>query len=109
MGCKEDSVLLPAYTLALELTVLRFSANSTRLAGILRRGYLIATLAGAAAYLLWVIPHYWQWSAYPGREFSTPERLLTEARVLCLFLWPIFVPFPHQKPFNYVLFYTTRG
>src|SRR3546814_8447978 len=37
MGCKEDSVLLPAYTLALELTVLRFSANSTRLAGILRR------------------------------------------------------------------------
>src|SRR3546814_10561333 len=38
MGCKEDSVLLPAYTLALELTVLRFSANSTRLAGILRRG-----------------------------------------------------------------------
>src|SRR3546814_20968303 len=83
MGCKEDSVLLPAYTLALELTVLRFSANSTRLAGILRRGYLIATLAGAAAYLLWVIPHYWQWSAYPGRDFSTPERLLTEARVLC--------------------------
>lgn len=101
MGCKEDSVLLPAYTLALELTVLRFGAADTGLATRLRRGYLIATLAGAAAYALWLIPNHWHWEAYPARDFSTPERLLTQARVLCLYLWQILVPLPSHMPFYY--------
>src|SRR3546814_5069154 len=61
MGCKEDSALLPAYTLALELTVLRFAAVDARLARRLRRGYLLAALAGTAVYALLVIPHYWHW------------------------------------------------
>ena len=101
MGCKEDSVLLPVYTLALELTVLRFAAHSTRVAGILRRGYLFASLAGAAAYIFLVAPHYWQSQAYPGRDFSTWERLLTQARVLCLYMWQILLPLPQHMPFYY--------
>ncbi len=101
MGCKEDSVLLPAYTLALELTLLRFAAADARLAGMLRRGYLIAVLAAATAYVIWVIPHYWRWEAYPGRDFSTWERLLTQPRVLCLYLWQIAVPLPQHMPFYY--------
>src|SRR5690606_16330928 len=43
-GCKEDAVLLPAYALALELTVLRFWAASPGLARRLKRGYLLATV-----------------------------------------------------------------
>lgn len=101
MGCKEDSILLPAYTLALELTVLRFAAADARLAGRLRRGYIAAGLAGAVAFFFWVIPHFWQGEAYLGRDFSTVERLLTQARVLCLYLWQILVPLPHQMPFYY--------
>jgi len=101
LGCKEDSVLLPVYTLALELTVLRFAAADARVAKALRRGYLVAVLAGAAAYLLWVIPHYWRWDAYSGRDFSTWERLLTQPRVLCMYLWQILLPLPRHMPFYY--------
>src|SRR3546814_10005369 len=45
IGCKEDAVLLPAYTLALELTLLRFAAAEPGLARRLRRTYLFATVA----------------------------------------------------------------
>jgi len=101
LGCKEDSVLLPAYTLALELTVLRFAAADTRLAGRWRRGYLLAVLAGVAAYAFWVLPHYWQWEAHAGRDFSTWARLLTQPRVLGMYLWQIVLPLPQHMPFYY--------
>ncbi|WP_256646270.1 hypothetical protein [Thermomonas paludicola] len=109
MGCKEDSSLLPAYTLALELTVLRFSAADQPLANHLRRGYMVASLIGAGLYLFVVIPHYWAWNAYDGRDFSTPERLLTQARVLCLYLWQILVPLPSHMPFYYDWLQPSRG
>lgn len=109
MGCKEDAVLLPAYTLALELTVLRFQAADMRTSGILRRGYMIATLAGTAAYLFIVVPHFWQWDAYPGRDFSTWERLLTQARVLCMYGWQILLPMPQHMPFYYDWLEPSRG
>jgi hypothetical protein len=109
MGCKEDSILLPAFTLALELTVLRFAAASARLTDNLQRGYLFAALAGATAYLFVVIPHYWQWEAYPGRDFSPPERLLTQARVLCMYLWQIVWPLPKHMPFYYDWLQPSRG
>lgn len=109
MGCKEDSILLPAYTLALELTVLRFAAMDSRLQAVLRRGYLIAALAGTAVFLLWVIPAHWHWDAYPGRDFSTLERLLTQGRVLWLYLWQILFPLPSHMPFHYDWLEPSRG
>lgn len=101
MSCKEDSASLPAYTLALELTVLRFAAADASLATRIRRGYLIAATIGVALYVLVVIPHYWSGDAYGGRDFSTPERLLTQARVLVMYLWQIVVPLPSHMPFYY--------
>ncbi|MDH5831326.1 hypothetical protein QFW80_12455 [Luteimonas sp. M1R5S18] len=101
MSCKEDSVLLPAYALALELTVLRFAAADTKTTRLLRRGYLAGVLAGAVLYLVWIIPNHWHWEAYGGRDFSTPERLLTQGRVLCLYLWQILLPLPGHMPFYY--------
>jgi hypothetical protein len=101
MACKEDSILLPAYTLALELTVLRFAATDARVAERLKRGYLIAAAVGAAAYILVVIPHFWHWETLPGRDFSTLERLLTQPRVLCMHLWQILAPLPGNMPFYY--------
>ena len=109
MGCKEDSVLLPAYALALELTVLRFAAADVGVTRLLRRGYLVATIAGAALYFFLVVPHYWQWGAYPARDFSTWERLLTQARVLCLYLWQILLPLPQNMPFYYDWLQPSRG
>lgn len=109
MGCKEDSALLPAFTLALELTVLRFTAADSRLATNLRRGYLFATVAAAIVYAFVVIPYYWQWEAYPGRDFSPLERVLTQARVLCMYLWQILAPLPRHMPFYYDWLQPSRG
>lgn len=110
MGCKEDSVLLPAYTLALELTVLGFRGADADATRRLRRGYAIATLAGLAAYLFLVVPYFWSTDGYGGdRDFSTLERLLTQPRVLCLYLWQIVVPLPGHMPFYYDWLEPSRG
>src|SRR5690606_17923820 len=50
LGCKEDSALLPLYTLALELTVLRFAADDARLSRNLRRFYVAGTVLALLAY-----------------------------------------------------------
>ena len=100
-GCKEDAILLPLYMLALELTVLRFRASDPRLARNLKRGYLIFAVVGALVFLLVVVPSQWSWDAYPGRNFSSAERLLTQGRVLCLYLWQILLPLPSHMPFYY--------
>lgn len=102
LNCKEDTALLPAYTLAIELTVLRFAAAAdVRVQRLLRRGYLLIMMAALAAYCLWFLPNNWQTDAYPGRDFNSTERLLTQARVLCLYLWQIVWPLPANMPFHY--------
>lgn len=108
-GCKEDAVLLPAYMLALELTVLRFRAADRELALKLQRGYLLMTVIGAATFLLIIVPHFWSWSDYPGRDFSSYERLLTQGRMLCMYLWQIFLPLPSHMPFYYDWVQPSRG
>lgn len=109
VACKEDAALLPAYTLALELTVLRFGAADPALARRLRRGYAVATTLGLAIYLLIVAPHYWSWSDYAGRNFSTYERLISQARILCMYLWQMVVPLPSHMPFYYDGFLPSHG
>ncbi|KAF1726512.1 hypothetical protein CSC78_05315 [Pseudoxanthomonas japonensis] len=100
MGCKEDSALLPVYALAMELTVLRFAAADASVARLWRSGYLIVVLAAAVAYVVWLY-NVWQPAAYPGRDFNSLERLLTQPRVLCMYLWQIVVPLPQHMPFHY--------
>src|SRR5690606_15022620 len=101
LSCKEDAVLLPGYLLALELTVLRFRTAEPALARRLQRSYLFAALLGAAVFLFVVVPYFWSWDTYPYRDFSSAERLLTQGRVLCLYLWQMLVPLPAHMPFFY--------
>lgn len=109
LACKEDAVLLPAYTLALEVTVLRFRAADPGLSHRLRKSYLFTTSAGAALFLLVIVPHYWSWNDYPGRDFSSWERLLTQARLLCMYLLEIVLPLPQHMPFYYDWIQTSHG
>lgn len=109
LGCKEDTVLLPAYAFVMELTILRFAAKDVVFSQRLYRGYLLSAVAGTIAYLFVVVPHYWSWADYPARDFSTPERLLTQARVLCLYLWQIVLPLPSHMPFYYDWLQPSRG
>ena len=50
---------------------------------------LVMTLVGTALYLFWLLPHYWSTEAYGGRDFNSIERLLTQARVLVMYLGQI--------------------
>lgn len=109
MSCKEDSAQLPAYTLALEITLLHFAAADGSVSERWRRGYKLALVAAFALYLFVVIPHYWSWNSYDARNFSTSERLLTQARVLCLYLWQILIPLPSSMPFYYDWLQPSRG
>lgn len=106
---KEDAALLPAYTLALELTVLRFRAHLPNQEHLLRKGYLALTLAGAALYAFVIVPHFWQSGHILGRDFSTLDRLLTQPRALVMYLGQIVAPLPQQMPFYYDWFRASRG
>ncbi len=106
---KEDAVLLPAYTLALELTVLRFRAASHTTARALRNAYAVFTLIALIAYFAFILPHFWHSTPYPGRDFNTYERLLTQGRVLVMYLGQILLPLPHRLPFYYDDFLPSRG
>lgn len=109
MACKEDAVLLPAYMLALELTVLRFRAATPALAKQLRRGYLLLTIIGASAFVLFVVPYFWSSEHYPGRNFSSYERLLTQGRVLWMYVWQTLLPLPSHMTFYYDWIQPSRG
>lgn len=108
-SCKEDAIALPAYTLSLELTVLRFKAQSPVLARRLLRGYQLATTVSATLFLFVIAPHFWSWEAYPTRDFSSIERLLSQGRVLCLYLWQMIFPLPSHMPFYYDWLQPSRG
>lgn len=109
LASKEDSALLPAYTLALELTVLRFQAAQASLARRWQQAYGALTLVGALAFFLVVVPHYWHWQDYPGRNFSSVERLLTQGRVLLMYLGQILLPLPSTMSFYYDSLVVSRG
>lgn len=109
IACKEDAALLPMYMLALELTVLRFRAHTSELSRKLKRGYMLLTIAGAAAYIFVFVPHYWSWDSHSARNFSSAERLLTQGRVLCMYLWEILLPLPSHMTFYYDWMQPSRG
>jgi len=109
LSCKEDSALLPVYTLALELTVLRFAANDPGLSRNLRRFYIAGVLLAVVAYVFVIAPHFWNDRSYDGRDFSAGERLLTQPRVLVMYLWQIVAPLPGHMPFYYDWLPPSRG
>ena len=106
---KEDAVLLPAYTLALELTVLKFDARNTDIRDWLRRIYGLMVVCGTLVFCFYIIPKHWQWTAPAGRDFSSLERLLTQARVLCMYLGQMLWPSPASMPFFYDDLQVSRG
>lgn len=101
LASKEDSILLPAYTLGLELFILKFKANSAYASKIWLNTYKWLSIIGIFVFLLVIVPHYWHSEAYPGRDFSSIERLLTQGRVISTYLTQILLPLPSLMPFYY--------
>lgn len=87
---KETGLLFPFFALAWELILRRAASGIDRLARI------FAVLAGivlvsSVAYMLSALGD-WLWAGYGLRGFSLTERLLTEGRVLWLYLGLILFP-----------------
>lgn len=91
--CKENGVLTVVYAAAIELTAFRFAAADAAAQQRLQR---VFGLAGAILLLVAVAYFSRIWDSlsatYAARDFTMAERLLTEARVLWLYLgwiaWP---------------------
>ena len=91
--CKENGLLLPAYLLVAECTLLRWEAPDTAARRRLYALFSLVLLLPLAWALVFVAQHPGALTGgYAIREFSLGERLMTEARVLwfyvSLILWP---------------------
>jgi Tfp pilus assembly protein PilF len=88
---KETGILLPAFVLAWELTVNR--ARTERL-DLFARGLCIVMGIAALASFIYIFTGraQWMWSGYAMRSFTMFERLITEGRVLWLYLEWILLP-----------------
>lgn len=98
---KETAVLFPAYTLAIELTLLQFAANNPKWTRAWKGIYISGVVIAVVAFLAIVLPLYSPPEVYAVREFSMAERLLTQLRILPMYLGWIVLP----QPGNYVFYY----
>ena len=92
---KESGALLPLYCSLLELAVLRLHAARPAVRRLLR----IVWLGGGALAILALLLSLpallaWLQHGYGGREFTLGERLLTQPRVLVLYLRLLLLPDP---------------
>lgn len=106
---KENAVLLPLFTLALEVTVLGFAGSSTGQQRFWRISYGVGSALAVLAFVFWAIPHYASVDPYGGRDFNTFERLLTQGRVLWLYIQQMLLPLPQTIYFYYDDMAVSRG
>lgn len=106
---KEDAVLLPCFLILVEIFVCRFRPDALFKAQTIRKALVFSLFSGGVVYFAWVVPHFWVWADYPGRSFSSYERLLTQGRVLALYLMQVFYPALDGMRFYYDDFHASSG
>lgn len=90
--CKENGALLPVYMFAIEVSLFRFRARAMT-AKMLVAFFIITIALPAGAFLGYFLSHYdWLLRVYTARNFTVFERLLTETRILWLYLRLIIAP-----------------
>ena len=91
--CKENGVLNVFYILCIEIFILRFSYNAFINEKHLKIIFLVVTALPLVAILTWLTidPSYIT-KGYDHRPFSLGERVLTQFRVIVLYLKQIFIP-----------------
>lgn len=107
---KENGVLLIAYCLAIELSLLRFRDPRGKRTGSLRQFYGVFLCLPLALGVLHLVRHPEMLTAtVPWRDFSPLERVLTESRVLFFYLKLLFVPDISEYGLFYDDFTVSRG
>ncbi|MCG7199102.1 hypothetical protein MD273_05095 [Marinobacter pelagius] len=115
---KENGVLLPLFLLVLEVFVLRKAYPMNPKLDLVFRVCVWGVLACILGIILYKASVNGWFTAYPGRDFTPLERLITQPLVLFLYLRELFIPglytpalyyddFQHLTLSNYgqVLFY----
>lgn len=106
---KETAALFPVYTLALELTVLGFMARDPRTTRNLKLLYGAGVLVALLIFAFLVVPHYADPARYLSRDFTLVERLLSQLRVLPMYLGWMLLPLPDHLLFYYDQIEPSRG
>jgi len=89
--CKEDAALLPLYLLVIEWLIFGFrNARQTTSRNILAF-YLCGLVLPGILGLAFLISHSF-WAGYVTRDFTLSERVLTEFRVVLLYIRWTFIP-----------------
>lgn len=87
LGSKETGALLPVYLLVLELCAFGFRSAGGRFSRGTAMFFLVFLILPFLAGLTWIfILSHGAPLSYAGREFTLGERLLTEARVVWLYI-----------------------
>lgn len=98
---KETAILVPGYTLLIELTLLHFSAANPNVSRAWKAFYVIGCAAALSFLLFHLIPHVAQPINYVSRNFTASQRELTQLRVLPMYLYWILAPLPSHFLFYY--------
>ncbi len=92
---KENGALLPLYMAVVDFTLFGSSALQPATRRKLNAFFAVTVVAPALFAIAFIATHpHWLAAQYATRDFTLAERLMTEARVLCLYLRWIFVPTP---------------
>ncbi len=89
---KENGILLPAFMLALELTLFNFATQTRKSKYVIQGLFGITVLLPIIVFLIIATQSQWLTAPYITRDFSLVERLLTESRVLWFYISLIFIP-----------------
>ena len=98
---KESSALFPLYYFALEFAIFRFDARSPATRRTLRAAFALAIAGSLVVFLAIVLPRFGSAEGYAIRDFTMEERVLTQLRVLPMYIGQILAPVPSSMPFYY--------
>jgi hypothetical protein len=92
---KENGALLPLFLFIVELTIFRFSCFESRQRKGLYLFHTFFVLLPSLLALIYILQHAGMFQAgYDNRHFNMMERLLTESRVMWLYIRMILLPIP---------------
>lgn len=93
MLCKENGILLPFFMLAAEIFLFRFETAKLATRRMLISIMALFVVLPACALIGYLLLHPdWILGGYAGRDFTLPERLMTEARVVWFYVRLIVLP-----------------
>ena len=98
---KETGALVPVFALGLELSLLRFRAQRKRDSVLLKWLYGIGVMLALLIFALVLVPMYIAPEAYSHRDFTWSERLLSQLRILPMYLSSMVLPLPDRLMFYY--------